>query len=432
MGAIEVPCQTIWQTPTDSDYHFGFNDITPWNLRGDQLTLLRIPGEVDHLPNGSEAADVCIWHPESGEIEKLAETMAWNFQQGARQRWLSDNEIMFNYLEGDVDRSTIVSISGEVLHRLPKAVYALSPDGRTGISPSLGRVHTYCPGYGYVAKAPAIEGHAPAADGLWEIDIVSGDVRLLLSLADIAAFAPMPTGHPQFVSHIWYSPSGNDVLFVHGILGPDGGAFANLMVMANDGSNLRRVASERISHPCWLDDRTIAVWSRNSRALKALRQSSLLSSPLLQRFVQLGRSWQGRSRNALLGEGLLSYSVVTSSPAKVLAAGLINENGHFSMHPTRRLLVGDTYPDRNETLHLYLYDLDRQVKVSIGQFQHEVRWPSGYLRSDLHPRWNRRGDQIAVDTSNNGVRRMVIVDAAPALASLDALDHTKQDGQDLE
>ena len=177
--------------------------------------------------------------------------------------------------------------------------------------------------------------------------------------------------------------------------------------------------SEKIHHPCWLDAETILCWARASALLDSLRRTNLLRHAWLRPLVKSARRWQGRARNSLTREGLTEIGL--DRRRRLLARAAICEDGHFFRHPHRpRLVVGDTYPRRDNRLRLYLYHAGLDLKVEIADFDHGAKWPDDKLRSDLHPRWNGAGTMLSVDIADRGVRRMALVDAAPALAVIDA------------
>jgi hypothetical protein len=88
------------------------------------------------------------------------------------------------------------------------------------------------------------------------------------------------------------------------------------------------------------------------------------------------------------------------------------------MHPHLKIMVSDTYPDADNLLHLYLYSFDRDIRVNLISFGHDVTSTDEGLRCDLHPRWNRAGNKISVDVCEAGIRRMAIIDVRPALEGL--------------
>jgi hypothetical protein len=137
----------------------------------------------------------------------------------------------------------------------------------------------------------------------------------------------------------------------------------------------------------------------------------------VQAGIKFFRRWQGPIRNSLLNEGVYLLNIEKISHKKRIARGAISQNGHFSMHPRLNLILGDTYPDSQNILHLYLYDLDRDQRIDVASFDHGVRTQDDNLRCDLHPRWNRSGDHVAVDVCEHGIRQLNIVDVSHAIAA---------------
>ena len=104
--------------------------------------------------------------------------------------------------------------------------------------------------------------------------------------------------------------------------------------------------------------------------------------------------------------------------ARVLGEGLFDSDGHCSFSPDRRWLLTDTYPDSRDERHLILYHLASDTRINIGRF-HAPPALTGPLRCDLHPRWNRDGTQICIDSAHEGSRQIYVIDAAELIASYD-------------
>lgn len=145
-------------------------------------------------------------------------------------------------------------------------------------------------------------------------------------------------------------------------------------------------------------------------AMHFFRRRDRFRSPLARALAARVRSWQGRLRNSLLNEGVYLCPIDAAKPRARIAADVITEDGHFSRHPSLPVIVGDTYADKRNVLHLYVYALDKGLKVEVASFDHGVTTSDGNLRCDLHPRWNRGGDQLAVDVCERGVRRLRVID----------------------
>ena len=66
-------------------------------------------------------------------------------------QWLpgSASEVIWNDRDGDRFVSHILDVTTRKKRTLPGPIYAISPDGRTAISPDFRRLHDTRPGYGY-------------------------------------------------------------------------------------------------------------------------------------------------------------------------------------------------------------------------------------------------------------------------------------------
>lgn len=412
-----IPCAIEAITPLTENHFFGFYDICPWSPDDEVTLVLRYSETLDQQPDGSDLADLCIWNPASGEITKIDETRAWNFQQGTRSQWLDNDRIVFNDLEAGADFAKIVTRNGLSSKRLDRGVAAVS--GSQGISPSFGRLGKYYTSYGYRgASSASIDRPIPDDDGLWTVDLDTGAAKLMFSLATLSQRAGISDGRTQFVSHPSYNPAGERIVFAHSVLGADHTIYTSLMAANQDGSDLKSVATEKISHYDWFNNDTLVIWARFSTAMSKLRKYDVPRYPLARPIVQIARRWQGLLRNSILSEGFHLVSVDDPAQRTRVAPAALVEDGHCCMHPHLELMVSDTYPDANNQLHLYLYSFDRDIRVDIRSFDHGVRFHDHALRCDLHPRWNRAGDRVSVDICEAGIRRMAIIDVRSALDAL--------------
>lgn len=418
---INLPCPVEARTPRSSSLFFGFHDLCPWNPANTDVALLSCPATLLRVPDGTDWADVCIWNPSSNELRTVGGTTAWNFQQGARLQWLKDGTLLFNILDGTAAKSRIVDAEGHIVRELPMAVGVVSPDEAFAISPSFGRLGKYWKAYGYGgAIAPGLEDPCPKNDGLWAIDMKSGDTRLLVSISDIASASVSTIARANhFVCHPLFNRSGTRFAFMHRFFSADGALFTRLFVCRRDGSKLTLLASEKVSHFDWKDEDTLVVWSRFARGgLGNLRARGILNLPILKMAVKAARKMQGPLKARLLTEYYHLISVEDPERRDKVAPDVLLVDGHPMLHPQRPVMVSDTYPDSNRMLHLFLYDFDNSTYVEIGSFIHGVATTDIDLKCDLHPRWDRRGEKVAVDICEDGVRRLALVDARPALAAL--------------
>lgn len=77
-------------------------------------------------------------------------------------------------------------------------------------------------------------------------------------------------------------------------------------------------------------------------------------------------------------------------------------DGHPSFSPNRKKIVTDSYPNRSRIASVYLVNEKNNIKTIAKVFA-----PFKYdndVRCDLHPRWNRAGDKICIDSVFEGKR----------------------------
>jgi hypothetical protein len=104
----------------------------------------------------------------------LGESYAWCWQQGCMLQWLpgSDREVVFNDRERERFVGRILDTRTGKSRTLPAPIYALSPDGRTGIGCNFSRLWDVRPGYGYPGLAdPDQDNPAPTNAGVYSVDL---------------------------------------------------------------------------------------------------------------------------------------------------------------------------------------------------------------------------------------------------------------------
>ena len=93
----EVPVKAV--TPKDgAHYFFGYFD----KFQFDSTDTLLLGNRVDFTgrqPRFGEKNTVGVIDPGKATFEPLAQTLAWNWQQGSMLQWFSDREVIFNDVE---------------------------------------------------------------------------------------------------------------------------------------------------------------------------------------------------------------------------------------------------------------------------------------------------------------------------------------------
>lgn len=397
-------------------HFFGFHDLCPWDATNQCLAILRVDPAYSRVPSGAERAEICLWTPQSGAVTAIGETRAWNWQQGARQQWLPGpgRRLVYNSHEGDRLNAVITDADSGATTALPFTVSAISPDGGIALSPHFARLARYWPAYGCPGDdAPGIDEARPSNDGLWRMDLASGAVELMVSVAEAAGAGGAPPGAAHFLSHPAFSPTAKRICFLHRFFTPDGALYTRLMVGFPDGGGLKVVAEEKVSHFDWFDDDTILVWTRQAPpGLAAARRSGLLASPLLRPLVNIARKLRPGLKQMLLAEAYFMVAVDAPARKTTVGRGLLEQDGHPMFTADRRFMITDTYPDQERKQTLILYDMSDNRRMDIGRFGVDPGLKDSDVKCDLHPRWDRNERLVCIDSTDHGVRQCQIVDVS--------------------
>lgn len=364
-------------------HFFGYYAICPWDATGRYLACLETDFGDREMAPGDQAA-VCLVDTRTGALKSLAETSAWNFQQGALIHWLGtkpDREIIYNDRIGGLPKAVILDVFSGKRRVLPRGITAVAPDGKTAACISFARLNTTRPGYGYpgIEDPYADEPHSKK-DGLFIMDLATGESRLAASFDDAFHEAPLPEAHREqmmWFNLVIYSRDSRHVAFLCRYQAPQGGWYTSLFTVNVDGSELRCVIpySWGCSHFDWVDANRICATTRL-------------------------HGKQGC--HCLFTNGRQDH--------RALAPEVITRDGHCHFSPGGRWMVTDSYPAGPERMqHLYVMDMNTEAVALIGRF-HEPENYEGEYRCDLHPRWNRDGAKLCIDSTHNGTRQVYVLD----------------------
>ena len=326
---------------------------------------------------------------------ELGQSNAWGWQQGCMLQWRpgSSEEIIWNDAEDGQFVSRILNVKTGKQRTLPKAIYALSPDGKYAVGTEFNRIQNMRPGYGYPGiPDPYAEVKAPQDIGIYRMDLDTGESTLIISLAE-AADIPYLGGTSladkwHYFNHLLVSPDSERFIFLHRWRDAParggkaaGGGFTTRMFTADKDGNNKYVLdpSGNTSHFIWRDPQHICAWTK-----------------------PVDHAWAFY----LFEDQTDNFHAVGEEKMTV--------NGHntYVPHTNGEWILNDTYPsqDQKRLQTLYLYHVPTDKKVVLGQF-YEPPMFSGEWRCDLHPRTNQQGTQVIFDsTHHNGQRQMYLVD----------------------
>lgn len=369
---------------------FGYYD-NPAFSGNDRFHLVHKVPFCDRLQQAGDTAELGFIDIGSGSYTRFAETTAWNFQQGAMLQWhpsAPDDEVIYNIVRDGRYCGVVQNVHTLEARYLDQPVANVDPTGVYGLGINFGRMFDFRPGYGYADLADPFRSEPhPAEDGIFRIDLRSGEAELILSLDDIWSFVkPMFRAEEAklTINHITFNTAGTRFLFLARWVPVPGARHLTALMTANaDGSGLRCLSPHTLqSHYHWRDEK---------------------------RFVMFGDGPRGRQ--------LYEYEDVPDGggEAEVIDVAYFASDGHCSYSPDRRWMLYDSYPDRNGMKHLYVYDLVGRRGLTLGSYYTPPEI-TGDIRCDLHPRWNRAGTAISFDSAHEGRRHVYWMDLREVLA----------------
>lgn len=299
----------------------------------------------------------------------------------AMTQWTPDHTpgvVVFNGIDKENIVSVWVDAHGNSV-KIPFPVQVVHPQGNKALSLNYRRLARLRPDYGYKMEVKNFSPDQPLdKDGIWEVDLNSGNGELIISLSELINIQPRPEmeGAEHKVNHILYSPLGTRFVFMHRWLGKVG-KFSRLYVANSGDISLKILLDDRmVSHYSWEDEDHLLAWARHS------------------------------------SEGDRYYRInVTNSNLEVVGKDILDVlgDGHPSFSPDCRWIITDSYPDRRRQRHLLLFDQQKEKVITLGRFLAPWKF-EGEERTDLHPRWSPDGTKISIDSSHQGVRGNYILD----------------------
>ncbi|MHA1342691.1 MAG: TolB family protein [Promethearchaeota archaeon] len=354
---------------------FGYYNISPSNNNGDIIYLKVTKEKV----RGSlyEPASIMLKNA-NGAITKIAETKAWNWQQGCMLQWYSgtDDTIIYNdyYTKKERYISVIKNIKTGRSRIIDKPIYSVAKTGEFALTLNFERLAKMRPDYGYFNRNVRWDNMPEdSKDGIWYVDLMKNESKLILSLEQLKNFHFVKTmiGARHKVNHIDIAPNGKRFMFLHRWVGPHGRFMRLLTANSKDGSDLYYLTGdEMVSHNCWWGNEDIISFCR----LKDGRE----------RFVHF-KDKQGYLE--IIGEKYLI------------------RDGHPSVSPNGKWMLTDDYPDKARFSRIYLFDLENNTKYIVGEFFQPFKYKKE-KRIDLHPKWSNDGRAVFFESGHEGHRTL--------------------------
>lgn len=381
---IENKCSVRIISPkTERRCFFGYYDLKAYD-DSDRYHLCNIVEFENRFPTSSDVMELGVIDLDNGSYEKIDETTAWNFQQGAMLQWsrAEKDVIYFNtFKDGEY-----LTIKKNV--RTGEKSYApvcanISRDGKYGLKINFSRIFDFRPGYGYCnIKDPYFDVAQPENDGVFLVDLEKGIEKLILSYPDMVKLLNMPEVEKSkfVVNHITFNLSGDKFLLLLRNFPEEGSdAYGTALIVSDINGNARLIGGFEggFSHYDWKSDNEVLFFAR----YKGVYDMYLINVDTIEWTLLYPTIFNGRNLHCL-------YS------------------------PDRRYMIGDTYAGKDGYRPLFFYDC--KTKESDILTKSLVPYGNGFddLRTDLHNRFNTKGDKISFDTIQNGKREIAELDFA--------------------
>ncbi len=378
-----VVSEPVQITNNEKEHFFAsYYGINSWSSDQKFVTVLQTDIKYK-LPDENDPATLGLVDLQTKNFIPLTQTHAWNFQEGCMAHWLGtspDSLIIFNDLREGKFLSVILNVyTKKEIKTIPYPVSAVSPDGREAISLNFSRLRITRTDYGYGGDGQDSKADIqfPEDDGLFLINLETGEGKLIVSLARIREMVPAISKEGiEYFAHTRFSREGSKIFWLARAI-PDRNTTA--FTVNRDGTDLQRCFPDNWagSHFDWLNDSELMI----TASFEGKQYAHVLFTP-------------GQHNYKRLGNGLLDY------------------DGHGTFSPDGKWMVTDTYPsDGTREQKLYLMDMETQAVLPLGRYREPEEYTagSGYWRCDLHCRWSPRGDMIGFNSTFSGSRQAYIL-----------------------
>ncbi|MEM7583031.1 MAG: hypothetical protein AAF560_06600 [Acidobacteriota bacterium] len=415
-----------FQTPGPQRHFFGYYDKSP--IDGDGRRLLCHRTDFDgRLVDDEDRAEVGFWDLETGEYHPLAETRAFNWQQGSMLQWLgpdSTRRVIFNDRREDRFVAVVLDLETGASRDLPTTLYSLDPKGRYAVTPSFERLAFCRPGYCYAGiRDERWHSDRPPGDGVFRMDLETGDTRRIVALEELLELQPLASmaAGEHFVEHMLVNPTGERFAFLHRWKMDDGGYYSRSLTCDAEGRDLYLFPDGGFySHGHWQTERDFVIYGRPAGTFSKVRYSGgwlgATVKPVLRTFRGLAHRAVGRwAHRQLTPDGFLRITD-QSGQRDVIAAPDLPRDGHMSFRPgDPSWMLVDSYPDPERRQHLMAYHVERQLCRPLGWFVTLADQQATGYRCDLHPRWSPCGNRVVIDSLHEGLRQIYVLDVRQAL-----------------
>lgn len=348
---------------------FGFHDKSPWN-QSDQLLLShRIPFAQDLRFKHSTEMSVGFYNQDD-EYCEIDKTTVWNWQQGSNLQWIGDTNTCayHTFIDGQlITRHYNVDDKTFFDSTIHEAAY--SGDANYVVQYNYHRFSQGAEGYGYSNGDEKLS-NIPTDVMLSVLSRPDQKTRYEISIEDLNP-APDKT-HFHFVSHALFSLDSSKLAFFYRQLWANGYISTDLVIIDLKTMKHDIAPVYDASHMCWTLHGELICFCmyQETPGYYAIRYDEAISVYPIQSDLLI--------------------------------------DGHPTWVPNTNSIVTDSYPDKYGIQSLYLLDQKQQKTELLHQARIGAKF-RGVNRCDFHPRPNRSGTRVSIDSPYKGRRCQMVL-----------------------
>jgi len=371
--------EPIQITDNDKEHLFAsYYGINSFSKNQRYVTVLETELK-DGIPTENNPATLGLVDLNTHDFIPLTKTRSWNFQQGCMAHWLATNPdslIIYNDLRDGKFISVILNVhTRKEIKTIPYPVSGVSPNGKEAVSINFSRLRRTRDSYGYGGggQDAKLETTFPEDDGMFLLDLETGEAKLLVSIADVKKLVPeLPESGLEYFNHTLFSRDGSKIFWLARAR-PERNTTS--LTVNRDGSNLQKCFPDGWggSHYDWLNGDELMITAE----------------------------YKGKQYGHIL-------FTVGEKNYKRLGNGLLDFDGHGTFSPNGKWMVTDTYPKNDlREQKIYLMDMKTEAVLPLGRFPQPEEYAKKW-RCDIHCRWSPKGDIIGFNSTHIGNRQCYI------------------------
>lgn len=346
---------------------FGYYDVGPFSHDNNLILSLVVNSKLVS-PRGKIKAKLAYFNLNNNNLNFFGETDTWCWQQGCRLQWYpQDGEtplVFYNKYLGDRYGGVIQNVfTKKIIKEIPMPLYAISIDGKRGLSLDFFKLQKNRPGYGYYfTHDKKMNREFLNNEGIWFYNFDKNSIDLIIKIEDLIEIDKIDSMNSaiHYINHLMFNPSGNRFLFIHLWL-KDGKRYSRLITSDISGRNIKVLNnSGLVSHYNWKNDDEILVYCKF--------------------------------------DNIMSYVLYNDKNGcgHKIGEGILEEDGHPSFTKNNKNIITDTYPNYKGLQKLLAFNLENK-KLSIINSYFRPLCFRGEVRCDLHPRISFDNKYICVD-----------------------------------